>query len=437
MSPFTRRAWILLAVVAGIEAGEVRDVEFQQATDGTKRVFIQYTLAGDTSDVRLELSVDGGASYQPVEAGLEGDAGAGVPPGPRAIELDLTRLEPLATPSARFRILAPTPLRLVDVPAGAFTMSHGGSAHEVELSRGFRLGRAEVTNLEYAEALTWARDEGLVEIVGDHVQQHGVNLVKLGQSGADGEEIRWNSGTQRFELHAATAVDADGAGGPGFAFPDGYDPSRFPAVHVSWYGAARYCDWRSLMEGLPPYYDGQRDQVPEPRNPYSATGYRLPSEAEWERAARHDDGRSDPWGEVEPTCELANNHCQGWTSPVDAHPAGVSALGLLGLSGNAHEWCNDWFAPIGPDPSVDPAGPPTGTSRVHRGGGFGFWPPNLIAYWRLWDNPAIGGQSAGLRICRTLQKDADPSSVRARREKNGRNRRGTVPAGKPSERAGR
>jgi formylglycine-generating enzyme required for sulfatase activity len=129
------------------------------------------------------------------------------------------------------------------------------------------------------------------------------------------------------------------------------------------------------MIQLPPYYNGQWEQIPSPNNPYTATGYRLPTEAEWEFAAQHDDERIYPWGSQMPTCTRANCYsnglCVGWTSPVGSHPTGTSRLGLQDMAGNVYEWCNDRHASYGSSPQSNPAGPVSGIMRVVRGGSWG------------------------------------------------------------------
>jgi formylglycine-generating enzyme required for sulfatase activity len=130
---------------------------------------------------------------------------------------------------------------------------------------------------------------------------------------------------------------------PAFAHP------HMPAVGPSWEDAAVFCIWASEREGFV---------------------VRLPTEAEWEWAARAGRDVLYPWGD-EPPESLPDYACRwlGGPEPVDAYPS-LHPLGFLGLGENVHEWCSDWYDPRYYDvsPLNDPCGPATGTRRSSRGG---------------------------------------------------------------------
>jgi formylglycine-generating enzyme required for sulfatase activity len=247
----------------------------------------------------------------------------------------------------------PTPPEVVLVPAGMFEMGDGVAncgtqQHQVTLSHSFDLGDYEVTNREYRDALQWAYEHNYVtatsSAVNDNLDGSTVLLVDL-----------------------ASGYCQISFSGDVFTVYSGKE--NHPMVEVSWYGAVAYCDWVSMSQGLARAYNHSTWEC-NGGDPYSASGYRLPTDAEWEYAARYNDGRSYPWGNESPDCSLANyGGCVGSTAAVGSYPAGATSLGMYDMAGNVWEWCNDWLTcDLGTSSQSNPTGPSAGSFRVLRGG---------------------------------------------------------------------
>ena len=223
-------------------------------------------------------------------------------------------------------------MAMVYVPAGEFEMGHAGGAsdedpvHTVALDS-FWIDQTEVTNAQFAAFLNEQ----------DNQVDDGVAWLKLEFEGCLIERV-----------------------GGQYRPKSGY--ADHPVVEVSWYGAAAYCEW---------------------------VGARLPTEAEWEYAARGPQGLVYPWGDGF-DCSRGNfddetqmdayavvggeDGCDGYerTAPVGTFPAGASWCGTLDMAGNVWEWVADWYGSeyYSHSPSRNPAGPSSGTDRVLRGGSY-------------------------------------------------------------------
>jgi formylglycine-generating enzyme len=246
-------------------------------------------------------------------------------------------------------------LGLVEIPGGVALMGNGdgdgypedgeGPVHEVELSP-YSIGRCAVTNDQFAR---FVADTGYV---------------------TESERFEWSfvfAGLLPDDFPPTRAVAAAPwwrqVFGASWRAPEGPHSSiegrgAHPVVHVSWSDAGAFCAW---------------------------AGARLPTEAEWEHAARGgSEGRHYPWGgDLEPGGEHRMNVFQGafpaqntgadgylGTAPADAFPA--NGYGLHNPTGNVWEWCSDWFDPgyYRISPRRDPAGPERGDARVMRGGSY-------------------------------------------------------------------
>ncbi|MCX6876295.1 MAG: SUMF1/EgtB/PvdO family nonheme iron enzyme [Verrucomicrobia bacterium] len=261
------------------------------------------------------------------------------------------------------------------IPAGEFTMGdtldgdEKAPPHQVTVSA-FYMGQKEVTKAEWDTVRTWAVSHGY----------------------------------------------ADLAEGQGKA-PD------HPVQTVSWWDVVKWCNARSEKEGLTPCYtvDGavMRSGTTAPTLNWNASGYRLPTEAEWEKAARGGlSGKLFPWGDTISHTQANFNNNGGepyqtgttgfhptygtgskpYTSPVGSFTA--NGYGLYDMLGNVCEWCWDWDGPYAAGTQTDPRGATSGSYRVIRGGCWGSYACSSRCAFRLSGWPSYASDYHGFRLAR-------------------------------------
>jgi formylglycine-generating enzyme required for sulfatase activity len=164
------------------------------------------------------------------------------------------------------------------------------------------------------------------------------------------------------------------------------DLDNQPVVGVTWEDAARFCNWLSEQEGLPPAYETKNGRMVAVQP--LTTGYRLPTDAEWEWAARYEGNgklRRYPWGDALPVAQRSGNYADvtarlivpnvipdyddGFAAAAPAGKFPANPLGLFDLGGNVAEWVHDYYT-VSPDSgavAVDPTGPADGKQHVIRG----------------------------------------------------------------------
>lgn len=161
---------------------------------------------------------------------------------------------------------------------------------------------------------------------------------------------------------------------------EGWGRENRPVINVSWDETAAYCEWLSQQTGLQ---------------------FKLPTEAQWEKAARGNDQRKYPWGSPEPDKDLANFSLNvGKTTPVGSYSTGASPYGLLDMAGNVWEWCGDWYEAgyYKNSPLKNPVGPDSGSDRVIRGGSWGNYAGYLRCANRYDYGPSYRSSYLGFRL---------------------------------------
>ncbi|MDP6940709.1 MAG: SUMF1/EgtB/PvdO family nonheme iron enzyme [Planctomycetota bacterium] len=295
--------------------------------------------------------------------------------------LELTNMVPVVVEQA------PGPPRpdMVEIAGGTFEMGDhfnvGWSAeqpvHEVTLDT-FYMDQYEVTNQKFADYLNSAFAQGMVTVSGGRVYQVG----------GSGNEICYLN---------------NGLTWNGSSFQIDSGKTNHPAVYMTWYGACHYANWRSSEDNFTPCYDETTWDCD-----FQADGYRLPTEAEWEYAARggaHNPYYQYPWNRNDINYGDANyDYTPNIGSTCDVGNYAPNGYGLYDTSGNVWEWCNDWYdsSYYSNSPNTNPTGPTTGSNRALRGGAWFNLDINLRSAGRGHNEPTSRNGSYGFRLLAVL-----------------------------------
>lgn len=213
--------------------------------------------------------------------------------------------------------------------------------------------------------------------------------------------------------------------GYGFDYPGAGKAANHPVQSIDWYDMVKWCNARSEMEGKTPAYytDSALTQVYRSGNlaPYVKwnAGYRLPTESEWEKAARGGvTGHRFPWADVDTITHQEANYFSDssysydisatrgydplfednvfpYTSPVGSFAP--NGYGVYDMAGNVWEWCWDYAGQYPSDPQTDPRGPDTGTTRVGRGGNWNYYAEHCRVAYRYGNDPNYSATNIGFR----------------------------------------
>jgi formylglycine-generating enzyme required for sulfatase activity len=328
-----------------------------------------------------------------------------------------TEQGPFETTKEDFVNVIASPVPVVDVPAGWFQMGARADdeqaatdmlpRHFVELNQ-CQAGMYEITNGEFADILNWALEKGYIDPSGGNVTARGQVILALSDATC---QIAYTGG--RFT--PKTRNDQSMA--------------DHPVVEVTWYGAVAYCNWLSERTALVPCYNLDTWERIDPW----PNGFRLPTEAEWERAAAWDSSNDEvilpDWSQgrhwlyafssdavAANRCNFNQNNPLGLsgaplTVPV-SHYNGInigtfdskSPLGCYGMSGNVWEWCQDRWSGYPENDQNNPAGDSGDAGRVSRGGSWASTDPvQCKSAYRVWNLPETHNDKLGFRVARSVQ----------------------------------
>jgi formylglycine-generating enzyme required for sulfatase activity len=382
-------ALLLLPAAARAADPVVSNVTFVQRA-GTKLVDITYDVTADTPTVfvSLEISSDGGTTFSVPATTVSGAIGAGVAVGTGKIITWNAGVDWSGQYSARMRYKVTAtdpPVGFSLIPAGSFQMGDQSSplvgnsselpVHSVYVSA-FYLGKYEVTKELWDEVRAWGLNNGYTDLAAGN----GTNASK---------------------------------------------GANHPVHSITWYDMVKWCNARSQKEGLAPCYTvtgaTYKTGNSNPVCNWSATGYRLPTEAEWEKAARGGVvAKMFSWGTDTITHSQANYYSSSsyaydmsptggyhptyavggkpYSSPVGSFAP--NGYGLHDMAGNMWERCWDWYGSYAAGSQTNPRGPASGSYRVLRGGRWSGSAGLARCAARGNDSPAGAPSDSGFRLAR-------------------------------------
>ncbi len=383
---------LLLAALAVGSPPVVENVWFAQRTN-SNLVDIWYDLSDPDGDENLTVSAqvsrDGGKSFTIVPRTVSGDIGPNQRGGKKKHIIWDAGRDYGSLKGKRFmvRVLADDGVVLRDTPDAVRPTPDG-----------MRFLRK---NEQGYEEYMWFKDSSVMVKVpageftmgssnGDD-DEKPVHQIYLDEYYIDKYEVT-NRQYKRFCDATGRSYPED----PDFLGMADYIRTRlgYPVVNVSWNDAKAYCEW---------------------------AGKRLPTEAEWEKAARGTDAREYPWGNGLPSAGgfyRSNYDCYDgkdgsdhsiykrdgyeYTAPVGSFPRGASPSGCADMAGNVWEWCNDWYDSeyYGSSASNNPTGPSLGSARIIRGGSWNDYAGNLRCANRLYYEPSYRYYYLGFRCSR-------------------------------------
>jgi len=332
----------------------------------------------------------------------------------------------------------------VSVGTGTFTMGRTASGddalygtadelpqHEVTLGA-YQIGKYEVTNKEYCDVLNWAKAKGYLYTDVAGTPWTGLGFIYAGGTADSRYVIGAFSSTYHIQYSGGVFTSKTSVGLPGTTI---YAMDTHPMVHLSWYGAVAFCNWLSEWQGLTPCYDMNSPEWPLTIAPATPGGYRLPTEAEWERAAAWESaGGGKHWiysfisdtltgkdranyidhnpSFVNPLGLTSDPYTSpaGWFNGVNVSPNGSvatvdspSPVGAYDMSGNVSEMCHDRFSNTyySGGAMTNPTGPATGSSRVVRGGSYLAAHDYSRSAKRMTSNPTDMNRSFGFRLAKS------------------------------------